>query len=425
MATVHLARRPGHDELVAIKTVHADGFDDEAAAITLHDEARVLSHVRHENVVPLLEVLRVEGSVLLVMPYVRGASLAELMVAASDANRVLAPGVVSAIVQDVLAGLEAAHTARSADGAELRVVHRDVSPQNVMVGLDGVAKVLDFGIAKADGRAAKTTRDGAMKGKVAYMAPEQIHGEETDLRADLYAVGVVAWEMLALDRLFAGANDADTLRRVLTSTVPRVSERRSDVPSVFDAWVAKALSRHRGGRFGGAREMGAALEAIVPRASRVEVQHALDVCAERIARRAPPPRSSRPASIAPVASNYPPPVSLTPPRRSPWPLVVALVASGALTAALLWSRAGGPRPPAVTPAGAAVGPGSVSPGSAGGDGVVPFEVPDTAPLSVPPVTSSTPSVSKKGPKPPLPPNCAVPYTVDQDGRKKYRSECLP
>ena len=423
MATVHLGRRPGSDSYVAIKTVHADGFDDEASAVTLHDEARVLSLVRHTNVVPLLEVLRAEGSVLLVMPYVRGASLAELMIATSEANQVLAPGVVSAIAQDVLAGLDAAHTARAEDGTLLRVVHRDVSPQNVMVGLDGVAKVLDFGIAKSDGRAAKTTRDGTMKGKVAYMAPEQIHGEEADLRADLYAVGVITWEMLALDRLFAGANDADTLRRVLMAPVENVSSLRDDVPAGLDEWLARAVARSRGARFASAREMARALEAILPRAGASEVERAMAPCVARIAQREPRPRSLPPPAATPVVSNYPPAATVPPAARKAqrWLLpafLVALVGLVALfTAGLFASRDA--RPP---PALAAASPTGTS--LAAGNPGATFEVPETAPLPVPSVAPFPHPPAKKRATP-LPPNCAVPYTVDHDGRKKYRAECLP
>ncbi len=424
MATVHLGRRPGSEGYVAIKTVHADAFDDEASALTLHDEARVLSHVRHANVVPLLEVLRAEGSVLLVMPYVRGSSLAELMVATSEAELVLTPQVVSAIAQDVLAGLDAAHAARGADGTHLRVVHRDVSPQNVIVGADGIAKVLDFGVAKSDGRAAKTTRDGTMKGKVAYMAPEQIHGEEADLRADLYAVGVLAWEMLALDRLFAGANDADTLRRVLMAPVANISSLRADVPTSLDAWIARAVSRNRGARFRSASEMARELEAIVPRASAFEVERAMAPCAERMAQREPRPRSLPPPAIAPVASNYPPAATVPPPPKARrWALVslvVVFVGLALLTVAALGSR--GARPASAF---AAVVPSATLSAAGEPPAQPPVGLPETAPLPVPSVTPSSPAVAKKRATSPLPPNCAVPYTVDHDGRKKYRAECLP
>ena len=141
MAKVHLARKAGQDDYVAVKAVRADDLDDETVTVTLHDEARVLSHIRHPNVVPLLDVLRAEDQILLVMPFVRGASLAELMVGTSRAQTMLSAGVASAIAQDVLAGLGAAHLARGAQGEPLHVVHRDVSPQNAIVGDDGVTPV--------------------------------------------------------------------------------------------------------------------------------------------------------------------------------------------------------------------------------------------------------------------------------------------
>jgi eukaryotic-like serine/threonine-protein kinase len=429
MAKVHLARKVGEDGYVAVKAVRADDLDDETGTVTLHDEARLLSHIRHPNVVPLLDVLRAEDQILLVMPFVRGASLAELMVGHSRAQTMIPAGVASAIVQDTLAGLGAAHVARGAQGEPLHVVHRDVSPQNAIVADDGVTAVLDFGIAKAVGRSAKTTRDGAMKGKVAYMAPEQVHGEDIDARADLYAVGVVLWEMLALDRLFAGANDADTLRRVLMAQVPSLSTFRSDLPPNIDAFFTKALARGKGARFTSAEQMATALQRLIPRALPVEVARSLEVCAAEIARR-DPPRSHRTHSIAPVVSIPP---ANTPgggvrgrEGRSPWPAIFGLVSilTFGVLGVFVMTRHTSTKDAAA--ASTTASSATVVVEEAAVESPAP-ELPytPTLPSSATPATPAVSAVPKKQVSHTLPANCAVAYTVDEHGRKKYRTECLP
>ena len=430
MATVDLARRIGEQDLVAIKTVRPDELDDETAAATLRDEARVLAHIRHPNVVPLLDVFSDGGKLHLVMPFVRGSSLAELMIAISKADGATPASVVSAIGQDMLAGLGAAHRARGTDGVPLRIVHRDVSPQNVMVSADGHALVLDFGIAKAQGRSAKTTRDGALKGKIAYMAPEQVHGLEIDARGDLYAVGVILWEMLALDRLFAGANDADTLRRVLLAKVPSLATYRTDLPPDIDAFFARALAGSPNARFASAEEMSGALEQLLPRAAPSDVA----VFASGFARATPvsvsvptPVESHRSIDPLTLASNEAPaPIKAT--RRgfvmaASVGLVLFLTLAGFATRRTL--AEGSPPSPS---------PSAQEATTASALSVVPPPPPPTAPLATPdPVTApSAPGTHKVSPKKPpgsvdAPASkaCHVPYTIDEHGRKKFRPECLP
>jgi serine/threonine protein kinase len=378
--------------------------------------------------VPLLDVFSDGGKLHLVMPFVRGASLAELMVAISKADGVTPPGVVSAIGQDMLAGLGAAHRARGTDGVPLRIVHRDVSPQNVMVSTDGHALVLDFGIAKAQGRSAKTTRDGALKGKIAYMAPEQVHGLEIDARGDLYAVGVILWEMLALDRLFAGANDADTLRRVLLAKVPSLATYRNDLPPDIDAFFARALAGSPGARFGSAEEMSEALERLLPRAAPSEVA----AVTARFPRSAPvslpPPisveshRSIDPLTIAPQAAA---PTAKTAPRRS-FLLVAAVglvmfLALAGFTATRTRAE-GSPTADAPRASAAAVESLAVPPPPE------PTPLPTPAPVSSASAVGSTKVTPKKAPAsidPRASKACHVPYTIDENGRKKFRPECLP
>ncbi|MFO0642135.1 MAG: protein kinase [Polyangiaceae bacterium] len=437
MATVDLARRIGEEQLVAIKTVRPDDLDDETAATTLRDEARVLAHIRHPNVVPLLDVFSDGGKLHLVMPFVRGSSLAELMIAISKADGITPASVVSAIGQDMLAGLGAAHRARGTDGVPLHIVHRDVSPQNVMVSADGHALVLDFGIAKAQGRSAKTTRDGALKGKIAYMAPEQVHGLEIDARGDLYAVGVILWEMLALDRLFAGANDADTLRRVLLAKVPSLATYRNDLPPGIDAFFARALAGSPNARFASAEEMSGALQLLLPRAS------PSDVAAF----------TSGFARPAPVAVSVPTPVESVPrpveSHRSIDPLTLASneapapkkatrrgFAMAAAVGLVVFLALAGFATRRTHAEGAPASPSPEAPQATTASvmSVVPPPPPPTPTLPTPdPVTApSAPGTHKVGPKKapasvdtPTSKACHVPYTIDEHGRKKFRPECLP
>jgi serine/threonine-protein kinase len=164
------------------------------------------------------------------------------------------------IVVDMLAGLEAAHELTDDDGNPLKIVHRDVSPQNVLVGVDGSARISDFGVARATSRLS-TTRAGQLKGKVAYMAPEQARGDAgVDHRADVFAAGIVLWEVLACRRLFKAEGEAQTLNKVLNEPIPPVSSAWEEVPPALDAIAAKALERDRALRFQSAIELADALE---------------------------------------------------------------------------------------------------------------------------------------------------------------------
>jgi serine/threonine-protein kinase len=168
----------------------------------------------------------------------------------------------------VLQGLHAAHEAKTESGEPLGIVHRDVSPQNIVVGIDGVARVLDFGVAKAKGRS-QTTHDGQVKGKFGYMAPEQMKGEAVTRQSDVYAAGVVLWEMLTGKRLFDGENDAHVMQRVLYEEVPRPSTVVPEIPEGLQQLVLQALSRKPARRFATALAFAEALEReVVPATSR-------------------------------------------------------------------------------------------------------------------------------------------------------------
>ena len=268
MATVHLGRligSVGFSRAVAIKKMHSFlAHDPEFVAMFL-DEARVAGRIRHPNVVPTLDVVSDGGELFLVMEYVLGESLNRLLIANKKRELRTPLDITSAIVIGLLEGLHAAHEAKDERGAPLEVVHRDVSPQNVIVGADGIARVFDFGIAKAVGRM-QTTQDGSLRGKIAYMSPEQLSNEPIDARTDVWAAGVVLWEMIANSRLFVSDSAGALVHLVMTKEVPKPSSLTECSPAL-DAVVKKALATDREDRFPSARAMSRALEAAVPPAS--------------------------------------------------------------------------------------------------------------------------------------------------------------
>ncbi len=265
----HAVGAAGFSRPVAVKQLHAHLAADAAFAAMFLDEARLAARVRHPNVVPTLDVVSEGGELFLVMEYVVGESLATLLGAATRAGLGIPPRVALGIAVGALQGLHAAHEARGKNGLPLSLVHRDVSPQNILVGDDGIARVIDFGIAKASERS-YSTPFGQMKGKLRYMAPEQLQGAPATRRSDLYAAGVVLWEALTLEKLFAGGDDAVVLGRILEGRVPPPSSR-APLPAALDAAVMRALERAPEARFATAQEMAAALAAALEPALSAEI----------------------------------------------------------------------------------------------------------------------------------------------------------
>jgi serine/threonine-protein kinase len=261
-ATVHLGRLVGpvgFSKTVAIKRMHENLARDPDIAAMFLDEARLASRIQHSNVVATLDVLAIDGEAFLVMEYVSGESLAPLLRTLRARGERVPPPVAVQIVRDVLHGLHAAHEAKNELGESLDIVHRDVSPHNIFVGVDGIGRVFDFGIAKAVGRL-QDTRTGQLKGKVSYMAPEQLLGGTLDRRADIFAAALVLWEALVGKKPFEGESDGRVMYRVLEEDAPPLRAILPDLPaSVADA-VAKAASRDPAQRFATALEFARALE---------------------------------------------------------------------------------------------------------------------------------------------------------------------
>ncbi|MBX3219404.1 MAG: serine/threonine protein kinase [Labilithrix sp.] len=269
MATVYVARMSGaagFSRTVAVKRLHPHLAADPTFAGMFVDEARLAARIRHPNVIDTLDVVADNDELFLVMAFVLGETLSKLGRSASAQSLRLPPSVVSSIVIGALEGLHAAHEATDEQGQPLGIVHRDVSPQNILVARDGVARVIDFGVAKAAGRV-QETEGGELKGKLAYMAPEQLTRRAVDRRCDVFAMGVVVWEALTGRRLFAGDDAASTLYSVLNEPIALPSSVCPDLPFSLDSVVLRALQRDPVMRFATARDMALAIEAACPPAS--------------------------------------------------------------------------------------------------------------------------------------------------------------
>jgi eukaryotic-like serine/threonine-protein kinase len=289
MATVCLGRlrgERGFKRTVAIKRLLPELARDPEFVSMFVDEALLAARIQHPNVVAPLDVVTIEErELLLVMEYVHGEALSRLVGNCRRAGRPIPADIAVSVMSGVLYGLHAAHEASSDQGLPLDIVHRDVSPQNILVGADGVARVLDFGIAKASVRA-NITRDGMAKGKLSYMSPEQIHCESVDRRTDLFAAGVVLWEMLTLKRLFTGNDEAELRTLIAAGSVPRASEQQDGIPPELDAVLARALAPERSARFPTAYDFAVALEAaVVPATARKVAEWVNDSAGDGLAER--------------------------------------------------------------------------------------------------------------------------------------------
>lgn len=273
MATVHFGRLlgpAGFSRTVAIKRLHPHFAKDPEFVAMFLDEARLAARIQHPNVVATVDVVAKGDDLFLVMDYVRGESFSRLLRASRVQGIDVPVPVIASIVTGMLYGLHAAHEAKNEHGEPLSVVHRAVSPQNLLVDVDGGVRVIDFGVAKAAARA-QVSRGSQMKGRLSYMAPEQLEGRTVDRRTDVFAAGVVLWEALTGRPLF-DANDADeVLRMIVSDEIPPPSAVVPSISRELDAVVTKSLQREADRRFQSARDFAVAIEKATPLASPREV----------------------------------------------------------------------------------------------------------------------------------------------------------
>ena len=446
MATVHFGVALGDlgfAKPVAIKRIHPTLVSDPAMVALLRDEARVVARIRHPNVVSILDVVASGVELGLVLDYVHGESLSGLIRIAFERKERLPTAVAVSIAIDLLYGLDAAHAATDELGQSLGIVHRDVSPHNVIVGVDGVARVLDFGVAKAH-RRSSVTRNGEIKGKLAYMAPEQIGGD-ADARADVYAAGLVLWEMIVGFSPFASATtDSELLARVLGGLTTAPSDHRPEVSGALDDVVRKATASSLPARFASAREAASALEALGLAASRGDVAAVVACLAEDVLRERQlvvtalelPAISVTPQNVgssgsppdAPVLAREPTAVPPTVARRRtafhavPIASLVLAVLAGAVLVrrSHALGRSGSPELAAELPPPPALAVSVAAP-----------PITETGPVARPAQAATGSPHPRKPARAPTRPsetarvNCTIPYVIDSAGIQRYRRECFP
>jgi serine/threonine-protein kinase len=458
MATVYLGRvrgAVGFSRTVAVKRLHPQFSRDPDFVAMFLDEARLASRIGHPNVVPTIDVASSEGELFLVMEYVHGEALSAILRAVRARHSPVPLAMAGAVASGMLLGLHAAHETTDEHGRPLDIVHRDVSPQNVLVGADGMIRLVDFGIAKAAGRLQSTT-EGAVKGKAGYMAPEQLEGT-VDRRCDLYATSVVLWEMLTGQRLFAGESQAQVLTKVLAGHIPSIRSLAPDVPEALEQVVLQGLERSPDRRFSTAREMERALRRVSPIATAFDVAEWLEGIlgaslrdrATQLSRIEASPFGGPDSSVPVVGPTVPAnageseAATEAPTTRPVWPLrtwrsasVLALaVALGAAASAtfLLGARRAVSSPSGTAPVSAptpqlAPEPPDAPSSAAPPDSAAPQSARAPEAASAPPADSSPKRrqvlrAVPGGSRTPRP-SCQPPYIVTAEGQKHFRPECM-
>ncbi|MBN2498224.1 MAG: serine/threonine protein kinase [Deltaproteobacteria bacterium] len=265
MAEIYLARQTGlagFEKLVVVKKILSHLAEEKQFVEMFLDEAIIAAKLNHPNVVQIYDLGKEGEDYYIAMEYLEGESLGFLLVEAKKRHILLPHEMAAGIVSQVCDGLAYAHALKNTDGEPLGIVHRDISPQNVIILFTGVVKLVDFGIANAAHKIHKT-RTGAVKGKLSYMSPEQCLGAEVDARSDIFSLGAILWELLAGQRLFKRNTDPAVIRAIVDEPIARVCDARDDVPAELARIVDRALAREPDERFQSADEMGAALQAFI------------------------------------------------------------------------------------------------------------------------------------------------------------------
>ena len=378
MAEIHLARlagEAGFEKIVVVKRLLPELVASKAFVAMFLDEGKLVARLDHPNICEVHELGREGAEYFLVMPYLDGVAATELIAQPRDPDRVAQLRVATGVIAQACAGLHHAHELRDADGSAVGLVHRDISPSNLFLTTKGVAKVLDFGIAKV--RGATATEVGTVKGKTQYMAPEQLLGDELDRRADVFALGIVLYELATHQRLFKRASDYLAARAILEEPIPRADEADPAIPRALADVIARALARMPAERYATAKELADALEAAMqphggvataPQIAQALVEHhAEELTAQRTR------QAKVVSSAAAKAVDHPPTVAASkralldvaptsvkaattitepeavlldePPRGRRWIALALLVAAAAAVIAVIaWPRAMPPEP---------------------------------------------------------------------------------
>jgi eukaryotic-like serine/threonine-protein kinase len=438
MGTVEVALEQGaegFERVVALKRLLPEGARDSRHKEMFLREARLAALLAHPNVVHAFAFGEIYGELFIAMEYVEGEPLSDVLRTARDRDCGLAPGLVAFVLAEVCDGLHAAHELRDKEGQPLHVVHRDVSPHNVMIAYDGQVKLLDFGVAKFEA-GGNETRTGEVKGKMAYMSPEQALGEKLDRRSDLFSIGAVLFECVTGRRMWGSGTDLEVMRRLALETPPRLDDTIAPPPRALVDLHARLVARDPEARPATAQDVANELRAFafasVPAPDTETVRSLMRVLFERQARgrqdqltdslrQAAPARAEElrrgldaqlpldpPSSVEPVIVQSPPSGrSLRErPRRGRVAAVLVLLGLGALvaTSAALWhgSRAQVPLPVPVAHASASVPPVPPATARATADVVAVAPAPPSPIPTQPRVAATRPSATPvlAGPSPP-------------------------
>jgi serine/threonine-protein kinase len=291
MAQIYLARQvgpEGFEKLLVVKRILPHLAENEDFITMFLDEARIAARLNHPNIVSIFDLGAQDDSFFIAMEFIHGEDIRRVWKHADKIGKPIPLALICRMIIDACAGLDYAHKKTDQSGRPLNIVHRDISPQNILVSFEGGVKVVDFGIAKAADQAT-VTKSGVLKGKYSYMSPEQAGGQQIDCRTDIFALGVVLYELLTGTRLFKRATDIQTLNAVSECKVAPPSEISGRIPPDLDAIVMKALAKDRKDRFSEARQLGAALESWllankIPSSSAALAEFMHDIYAERLAR---------------------------------------------------------------------------------------------------------------------------------------------
>jgi serine/threonine-protein kinase len=267
MAQIYLARQSGlgaFERHVVLKTILRERASDQRFVTMFLDEAKLAATLNHQNIAQVYEVDQADGAYFMAMEYVHGENARAILETTLRRGWTIPLELAVMIVSGAAAGLHHAHERKGKQGQPLNIVHRDVSPANIMVGYDGSVKVLDFGIAKAEERATKTV-GGTIKGKYGYMSPEQCKGKPIDRRSDIFALGICLYELTTLRRAFKGNDDFETMKRIVAGDVILPSVAVAGYPRELEAIILTAMANDPNARFQTAQEMTEALDAFAVR----------------------------------------------------------------------------------------------------------------------------------------------------------------
>jgi serine/threonine-protein kinase len=424
MGEVYLARQivAGLERKVILKSLLPQLAEEEGFVEQFLDEARVTAALNHPNIVSIFEVGAWDGVYYIALEYIEGVDLAHLRHPVEQRGERLPPLLMAKVIHDAAIALDHAHHAVGASGEPLHVIHRDISPQNIMVRVDGVVKVVDFGVAKSRAQMVRT-QTGLLKGKLQYMPPEQVRGAELDGRADQFALGSVLWELLAGQRLFKGGNEIETLQLVLSAPLVPPSRHVGALPDGLDDVVMRMLERDPAKRFATCGDAATALRGVIDAAGgSVDQRSIAQYVAPMVEQRKEKLGLNTPKDflVSLIDGDEPPvlgspatgtdahTVALTGARKRRWPIAAGVgVALAAALGALLFVIADAPGDAALD------------------DGVAP-QPPPTEPAVTPPTSPPTPPVAAPPPvSPPVEPPAAEPTATPSPRRRKPARRTTP